>query len=634
MVPNPRPDCRIPARRSLAWTGLLSAWTGLLNSRTAALGLCTALCAWSVACTSEPAPQSPWGLSLLFAPLSTATGCTPTLNGKGTLPTGDTDGVARLKVRWTVLDRADLPAADQAGEAAVAAADIASTGTWLLPNLPTSNRVSIEVFGCSGEAKSRVVWYGKSADLSVKEGEETTARIFMTQPGKASCTGTPGGASTLTTARAFSGGAALPSGQAVVVGGADAWDGKAASASVATDVYDNRLGRWTPGPALQAARISPTVVALGGTKLLVAGGHTRTLQINAKLPLTLFAPDLAAAPAVPAVPAELLDVGDATAGTQPSPVDLGAGALPLSRGVRAGDAVVFAGGFDLAGAPVAAGARVSGLAALAQGAAGTTQTLTLVTPRVQPALVAYADGTVVVWGGQTQKGAPLGELLGKTATTGVALQTSPDAVVTDPNVATIGPSATVVAESGDRLTFFVTGGSPVDAGWATGVPSYFVTVDRSTSPPTAVCRPALVGGKAFAGGIGVTVAPVGSTHLLVMGGLLALSKLKPESDPLGLCQTAAQTDNGCLAPGFLLLALPTDWSPATLSLTSVDMSSVAGFLPHFGTLALPLPVGVLTSGGMLAAVNLADAPSEVFDAGAQVVTPPFAQSVSDDVCKP
>lgn len=590
----------------------------------------------AVACEQDTLTVVPLGLELQFAALTdptSYTGCTATTNGAGKLPTGDKDGVARLKVRWKVLDRPDLPATAQSGQASVLATDLAKTGTWAVPDLPASGRVSIEVYGCNAEAKPRVVWYGKSADLTVKDGEETTARVFMTQPGKASCTGSLGGKALLQSPRGFSGGAALPGGNAVVVGGADAWDAKdkAVSASVATDVYDYRMGRWSAGPNLNAARIQPTVVALGGDKVLVVGGHTRTLQSHPTLPLTLFAPDLTT---VPTVAAEILDLSSAALSAKASPADVGNGALPLARGVVAGDSVVFAGGFDQAGAAVAVGTRLSGFADLAQLGKGTTQALTLVTPRVQPALLAFADGTVVIWGGQTQKGAPLGELIRKDGTAGIALTVSPDAVVQDPNVATLGPAAVVVAEVGDKLTFFVTGGSPVDDVWVTRTPSYFVTVDRSASPgPTAVCQPVRVGDSELPGGLGVALVRVDPTHLLVMGGLLALSKPTSEEDPLGLCQTEAQTQKGCVVGGFQLLTLPTDWSSATLTLQSTPVATAASFAPHFGALSVPLPVGALTVGGMLSAVGPV-AEADVFDGAAQVVTAPFEDAASDDVCAP
>lgn len=577
------------------------------------------------ACAQTPTEPQPRGLAIQFATLSGAGGCTQTTNGKGTLPQAEGETVARLKVKWTAEDRSDLKDADRTGEASISSADIAKTGSWLIPNLPTSTHLRLEVFGCSADAK--VVWYGKAADYTVKDGEETTARVFMTAPGKSSCTGNAGTGATLQAGRAFSGGTTLAGGNAVVVGGAAAWQNNIASASTKVDLYDYRQGTWTPGPNLLAPRIFPTVVALDATHVLVAGGVLKLQQISQKLPLALFAPDDVSTAGRPPVAAEILTLSDSAGTTVPSTLNPGVGTLPLSRGILAGKSLLFAGGLDEQGAAVKQATRIN-VTDLAKLQPGTTETLQLLAARVQPVLVSYADGTAIVWGGQTEKGALAGEILAVDAANGQTLTVqNSDDIVNDPNFATIGATSVVLQETGDKLVFLVTGGAPVNALWTTATPSYVVSVDRKQATATCV----RVQGDVLAGGLGVTAALVGTHHLLISGGLLSLSALSSSQDPPPAhCQDPALTKTGCILGGIQLFELPTDVAATPFVLKPVALPSGATLGPHFGALALPLPVGTLLAGGMTVAVNLPDGASEIFDAAAQIVTTPFANS---DDCK-
>ncbi len=567
-------------------------------------------------CAAAPVPASS-GIAIQFAALEGTQACSATWNGTGTLPSGSADAIDHLTLQWRELDTG------QTATLTISAADVAGNGTWSVGTLPVSNQLQLQVYACTVD--NRVVWYGKGSDFVVKQGEETSAQLFMTPPGKLACMGRNGVGTGLQTPRAFAGGTALASGDAIVVGGADKWDGTLATASAATDFYDYRLGQWRPGPSLQAPRIWPQVLPVDATHVLVAGGSAHLDQTAMSLPLTLFAPHElpGAGGATPLI--ELLDVN---AGSTLVPTTgLEAATMPLTGAAVAGGSLVFVGGLGAGGVALGGGVRV----ALPLGAPVQGTPLHLAVGRIQPNVLSYSDGAVVVWGGQPSKlAANFGELLAKDATSGTLLQVSGAQIVSDPNAQTIGAAAVVLAEQGDVLTFLVTGGIPVNTGWATATPSYTVVVDRAHG--TAVCsKVALPSGAALPGGLGIAATRLDGGYVLLSGGLLSLSKLQAADDPASQCQTDDQVKNGCLVNGFLLLQPIVD--PAAGVVTPVKLDTLAAIGGRFGQIALPLPVGALLTGG-LQGIQPPVAATETFDAAAQIVSAPFATSAGQAACKP
>ncbi len=573
----------------------------------------------AIGCAGTAPTASSGGFAIAFAAVSSESGqtCSPTWNGTGTLPAGD-QPVDHLTLQWTNTETS------KSGTARVSAADVAGNGIWNVGAVPVTQALQLQVYACT--ADNRVVSYGKGADFAIADGGETTARVFMVPPGKLACTGSGGVGGMPQSARAFAGGTALASGDAIVVGGADKWEGGLAKASVATDIYDYRLGQWRAGPTMRAPRLQPQVLPLDRTHVLVAGGAARLKDVQPLLPVTLFAPDdlSAAGEAKPA--AEVIDIEAMPPVSAEVSTAIGTGARPLSAAAVAGDAVVFVGGMDPLGVGLATGTRVRGLAAIATGA-GTSEALKLKAARIQPNVLAYADGTVVVWGGQTSaKAADFGEIIAPGDTEGVALIGSGDPVILDPDAPAIGAAAVVLTEDKDTLTFFVTGGIPVGAIWATATPSYIVVVNRADH--TAACKKVLLSDNStLPGGVGVALTRLDGGFLLVSGGLLSLGKVTALADDKGLrCQDDPQFANGCLVRGLVLLDPPVDLSGVQVTLKSqtLDMG------PHVGQIALPLPVGALLTGGL---VGLPASITEPFDPAAQLLSAPFADAVSQAACK-
>ena len=582
----------------------------------------------ATACANGVPSPATGGFAIAFAALSEGgQSCKPTWNGTGTLPSGDLDPVDHLTLHWTAVDTG------KSATARVSAADVASNGAWNVGALPISNQLQLQVYGCT--ADDRVVWYGKGSDFVVTQGEETTARVFMTPPGRLACAGSGGTGGSLQSGRAFSGGATLSSGNAVVAGGADKWDGTTATGSVATDLYDYKMGRWRAGPSLLTPRVWPHVLPLDATHVLVTGGTARLAKTNNALEISLFAPDDGAAAKASSPPAEVLEIRDDANKPSTAVADVGVGGRPFNGAAVAADAVVFVGGLGEDGKGLATGTRVRGLAALAQTGAGQKEALTLAAARIQPVVLSYADGTVVVWGGQTSgKAADFGELIAQDGTAGTPLTAFGDAVLTDPNAPAIGAAAVMLTEQGDLMTFLVTGGVAPDALWATATPSYLVTIDRVAK--TAVCKPVSVPTDVvLPRGIGVAASRVDANFILLSGGLMSLGQVSASADdPQSLCQTDAQFKNGCFANGFVLLDIPTDLSKPQVALTAQKIETLAPIGPHVGQVALSLPVGAVLVGGLETVLSLPAAATDAFDALAQIVSAPFSQAASQAACKP
>ena len=79
-------------------------------------------------------------MTLWFAALEAPLGCTPTGNGQGTLPSVLTSLVVRLSAttsKGPVQQLVRIPASQ-----------VASSGSWLIRNIPAASDVHVELFGC------------------------------------------------------------------------------------------------------------------------------------------------------------------------------------------------------------------------------------------------------------------------------------------------------------------------------------------------------------------------------------------------------------------------------------------------------------------------------------------------------
>jgi hypothetical protein len=553
---------------------------------------------------SEPAAVANSGLELWFASL-TSQGCAATTNGQGVVP-------ATVTTLAAVLTRPD-----QTQETfKVSKSTVQGKGSWLLTGLPIGQDIDLELFGC--DASHKVVYSGRTNDVAVVDQAETVARVFLAPVAQLACTGGPGGSATLKGARSLAGAAALFDGQAVVAGGIKEWSSadKSGTASSDVDVYDYRLGAFRPAPSLLVGRIQPHVHALPPLtadptirRVLVAGGVTSVkLFGSTALPSPLMAPGKVDE-ALPPFAAEVVELSDAGQSTQ-STADIGVGARPLSSSIHLGSEILFAGGVDDAGAPLAQASRLPNLTDVAAGIAVQSVGVTLAAARARPALLKFPDGTVVVWGGNASKAvADLGEVLEPAGTTGKALTITGDAaILTDANLATIGPVAVVLASSADTLAFLVAGGLPyAQPIRSENAPTYVVVVSRASK--SAEIKPVDLGGSVLRAGLGTVAIRLPSGHILFAGGLVA------PMDVPDVCSTVGE----CILDTFTLIEPSVDVTAATVVLT-VTTGSLGQ--PSFGMAAAPLPTGALLAGGQLS-VSTED---DVLDAVGQVfVTGPSAE---------
>lgn len=556
-----------------------------------------------LACTDvEPAPAETGGFAFWFAPL-TGTGCGPTSNGQSKVP----DDVSGLAVTWTAALKTTT-GETQTGTVRGSRGD-AKGGVWQIKDIPVSDDVDIEVYGCSADKK--ISYVGHHRDLKVEEAKDTTARIFLAPVGKLACTGSPTGAAKLQAPRSLAGTAVLPGGDVAVVGGLGDWSssGGGGTATNAIDVYDYRNGHFRKGPTIVSARLLPHVHAVGaGTKLLVAGGLTE-VRLSSKLALSLpLVPDKIEA-ALPTALAEVVDAsqGESAKGEE-SDADIGVGKWPFSSSIHLEKDIVFVGGVDGTGTVVDQATRLSGLDDVAAGKPGLSASIKLNAARLRPALLRFPDDTVLVWGG-AKTAAGMGELIGPQASGGEALTvTGPDSLLKDKNLPTMAPVAVSISGTGDVLTFLVAGGVPYEVGDSAELaPTYAVVVTKSAK--TAELKPVTISGGTLRAGLYTAGVQLPSRQLLLAGGLVA-----PYPVP-AVCNNPDE----CLLDTFTVLAPPADLTAAELALTVVSSGSLGG--GRFGLVAAPLPAGALLAGGQ-ASVRKGDTAEALDDVGEVMTFPP------------
>ncbi len=568
------------------------------------------------ACATQTAPAGPTtGLALTFAALTSAQ-CSASANGSGNVP----KDVERLTVQWTA-DNAAAPGSTLSGRATIARESVDGTNTWNVLALPVTKKMNIEVYGCDKTGK--VIYGGRTNDLAVEDQKETTARVFMTPMGKLACTGS-GGSATMTAPRSLSGGAVLPRGDVVIVGGLGAWSSKKVigTATGAVDIYDYRLGQFRKGPNLQAPRIAPHVHAISETQVLVVGGLTQIDYIStlAAQPSPLLAPDAYNDTTVPKLKAEVIDVSDNS--VKASAAEVVVGALPQSSSIHRNNDILFVGGVDTSGAPVAAATRVGGLQDIAGGGKGTKVDVTLSAARARPALLAFADDSVVVWGG-SKNATDMGEIIGPDGTKGTPLVVSGDTIIGHPGFTAVGSIAVVIGGSGDTLSFLVGGGALYSTAFADNTPSYVVTVDKVQL--TAVCKPIALSQGTLRVGFGAAAVKLPTGQVAIAGGVLALKAL-PD-----ICKNETE----CILDSFVILEMPTDLNAATVTFAVASSGKLGADAkgPHFGMLALPLPSGSLFVGGQTGILTGEDNDKVLDDVGEIVNLPPNADNQAV-ICAP
>jgi len=567
-----------------------------------------AMAAMLAACAATPPDESP-GVALWFAGLASAS-CTVTGSGSGNVP----DDVAMLAVSLT------WPGAQPRIERTSRAALQGKAG-WLL-KLPVSSGLDIEAYGC--DAQKRVVWMGRSNGFDIESQKETRARVFLAPVGKLACAGSVGGSAVMHSARSLSGATSLANGDAAIVGGIKDWNvsDKSGTGSTAADYYDHRAGVFQKGPDLLTARILPHVFALpaaaAGAKasqVLVIGGSGKVVAYSGlALPSRLMVADKVDAATLPPIHAEVLDItsGSGGKGVQYTG-DVGVGWRAFSAGTVAGDDIVLVGGVDDSGAAIGEGTRIEKIAAIAGGGAAQTSKIQLIAPRAGAAVVAFPDGTVLVWGGTpSKKLTDMGELIAPGESGGRALNslTGPAEWTDSKFLASVGAAVAVLASSQDSLTLLVAGGVPLGSpASAVDALTYAVTVARGAQ--TAEIKPVkLTGGIVLRAGLGAAATRLPGGQVVFAGGLIALSSTA------GICAAGGE----CILDGLTVLDPPADFGAATLELNA----TVSKFdTPRFGMVAVAAPAGALLAGGQTSAV-VASSTALLIDAGQLLAWTPSA----------
>ncbi len=557
---------------------------------------------WSIAgllagCAVADAPAAP-GLTLRFAAMDG--GCQPTSNGTNTVP----ESIDTLVV---VLKAAGLePRTVRASRASVVQA-----GSWLVKGIPITEDLDVEVYGC--DATGAVRFAGQSNDARVESQQETTLRAFLLPVDKVACTGddglddgsgaqaagkVPDASSGLPKAAALAAAAAMASGDVLITGGIGEWtsEKQPGVATRETARYDHHTGHFRRGPLMREARVWHNAIAVSDHHVLVVGGVTSVNALSSKsgVATSVLVPN-DIAKTLPSDAAEIIDVR-LDAGGQPkisvvSAADVGAGANLLASALKVGADVLFAGGMNTAGAPVSAATRLTGLADVATGAAGTSTAIAMAVGRVRPGLVALDDGRVIIWGGANSgKIEDMGEVLDAGAIKTKKLKITGDAdLLKLAELATAGPAVTLLSQTGTEAAFLVVGGMPfLSPLSATKAPSYVVVLNRATGE--AQVKPATAGGKTIYGGVGMALTRSPDGHVVLAGGLVALSGAAP-------CDAAAAE---CLLGQVLLLDGKVDTTGAKVDLTATATLDLGA--GQFGVAAAPLPMGVLLAGGQSAVV--------------------------------
>lgn len=587
-------------------------------------------CLLTLGCAAQDAPAALQpGAQVWFAPL-TGAGCTATSNGKKQIPAD----VETLVAQWS----AKLAGGDKkTGTARIAGAKVGA-GAWEIKGLPVTSQFDLDVYGCSKDKK--LLYAGRNHGVQVVEGATPQpVRIFLAPTSKLACAGSPFGSPKLGVARALAGTAALTNGDAVIAGGLGAWDalGGTGTGSDAVDYYDARQGHFATSPTppkLSKPRILPHIHAVSQDgkqpQLLVVGGATAARRYSANSPfvLDILVPEKVDG-AAPVIKAELLDLTPGSASTKaldPTKVDVGVGANILSSSIRLDTAILYVGGISETGQVMDKATRLSNPEEILASGTAKSDSVKLNAARVRPALLSFADGAAVLWGGAVlangkAAGADaMGELLEAGTPVSVKLQvTGPAALIDDPSLSTVAPVVVPVSRTGDVLTFVVTGGVPVDAATsAVSAPSYLVTVTRSSK--SAELRPVTVGGEKLRTGLFGMGLALDGRRLLLGGGLIAMSAAV---DVQALCPKADPDKDDCVLDSAWVLQVP-DALPAgdgPVPLTLLATLGLGG--SRLGVAVAPTPLGALLSGGM-ASTRTGDTAAVLDDVGQVLTLPPAA----------
>lgn len=557
-----------------------AAWPGL--------GVLPALALFMVfipACEQATGPAES-GLQLWFAPMEAT--CSQTNNGSGSVP----EAIDTLAV---VLHPEGLPPSTHRKSRKA----VNNSGFWEISGLLATAKLDVEVHGC--DADGNVIYSGRSNGAAVVDQKATSTHVFLAPVAQLTCTGAVDakandGQGHLYQPTSLSRVAELDGGDAVVTGGLSAWSSAEATghAGVGTALYDHQAGFFRKGPDMQAKRAMHHAHGLDRRHVLVAGGFGSLDLYNTDVfGGALLAPGVLK-DAHPTPAAELIDIGDGAtpASAKASAVDVGTGNRFLSSSIDLGNELLFVGGVSDDAKPSATVTRVGGLADIAAGNKGTSESFEMLSARAGPVLMAFADGTVVIWGGAKAGASEMGELLvsGSTQTTKLTV-TGAKALLDDANLATYGAAAALLRQSGDKLWFVVAGGQPfAQPRRADGALAYVVEVDKSG---TALVKTLALSTGTLRAGVGTAATRLSSGQVLFAGGLLAISK------KVGTCGDQDE----CIINDVQLLEAPADLMGEAVTLNAaMPAGQLAG--PGFGLSAASLPWGALLAGGQTTVIDL------------------------------
>ncbi|GEM_PF-2775272 len=552
---------------------------------------------------NTPAPAQ-GGLTLKFAALS-AGGCNAHPNGTGQLPDGIVRLAARVKIGTATSERLTLDATKL------------DAGKWEIGPLPSNQTADVYVYGC--DAAGKIVYQGRSNGIAIPDQAAAPVSMFMIPVGKLACTGNNAvntGADEshhLSAPRSFSAAASVANGDVVVAGGVGDWNGESLTglASLDTDVYDHEAGHFRKGPTLLKRRVWLHAHRLTDHHVLIAGGVGKIVGQSSALVPKLMAPTSATADR-PDIAAEILDLRRGAGGKYPASVagkvDIGVGKTFLSSSIATGDTITFVGGMADGGSALDQATRIGGLADIAAGSAGTTTAIALKQKRYKPALVAFGDGTIVVWGGigkDVDAAKSIGETIAQGAKDTTAIVVSgPKEILESDKLATFGPAAAPIGESGGKLSFIVSGGMPAKTPtFGAGTSSYIVEVG---SDGKAAIKTLDLGKNALFAGFGATALQLTTGEALFAGGIIALQKTAP-----------CTGDSECLLDKAWLISPPASLSGDTVK-TTAKILQLGG--PRAGISAANLPSGVLLAGGQAKVFDAASKGQAALDPTGRVVS--------------
>ncbi len=365
-------------------------------------------------CADAPEPAAgESGVSLLWAALEEGGACQNTAFGQGVFPPGSD----RLVVRMEGGDVGDNPVV---GTFAASTTELVGQGALLVippPSLvPPGASFDLRVLACR-PGDDRPAWSGGVKGLTVARHAKSGVLVLLTpeddQAGAAplACPTQDVvvgdrrvGTANPSEPTAFSGLAVVQDGHSLLIGGAAVRDGRLVASS-RIDLMHGPTGTFLPqGGALSTPRALAETRMLADGRVLVFGGTTG-LAVGTPPSNPFFHPGDAA---IPLAAGAFLERVDPSTGTSTAvPVSSAGGSGPITMPLMSAthydeprDTLFVVGGYDTTGAGTAPGLSAVRISAVStDGPVAAARALGA--PRVGAVLLPAVDGSVVIFGGNT-----------------------------------------------------------------------------------------------------------------------------------------------------------------------------------------------------------------------------------------